>query len=186
MLSRFMTEMTPVGIYSIGFRFVSPILMLPASLMVICLPAASRLTGVGQFRSFFKRVLMLTGPLALILCGLFPFADVIIRFLAGRSPAEAAEAARVFNILLIGIIFRIITDPLAVLTYSVNKPQIIAYADVLRTAVNLIGNYVFIQGKFGFPELGIYGAAWATTLTALIGGIVTQIYIWLYVLNKKD
>lgn len=185
MLTRFMDRMAEVGIYSIGFRFVSPILLLPSSLVVICLPIVSRLKGLDEYRGFFKNVLTLTVPLALFFCLLFPLSRSIIPFLSGRSPEEAAGAARVFNILLLGIIFRIITDPLAVLAYAVNKPQIIAYADILRVVVNFGGNYILIQGKFGFPALGIYGAAWATTATALIGGIFTQVYIFRRIIGRQ-
>lgn len=43
--------------------------------------------------------------------------------------------------------------------------------------LNILLNYVFIFGHFGFPELGVPGAAWAT----LIARILMAIVMWAYI-----
>lgn len=45
---------------------------------------------------------------------------------------------------------------------GIQRPQLPLYALIAALAANAAGNYVLIFGKFGFPELGIAGAAYAT------------------------
>lgn len=46
-------------------------------------------------------------------------------------------------------------------------------AGLVAVAVNLLGNYLLIYGKFGFPQLGVQGAAIATVLSRFVeSGIV--------------
>lgn len=42
------------------------------------------------------------------------------------------------------------------------------YAGAISNVVNVIGNYILIFGKFGFPAMGVYGAALATSLSRLV------------------
>lgn len=44
-------------------------------------------------------------------------------------------------------------------------------------AINVGLNYLFMFGKMGIPEMGIEGAAWATTLCRLLSAIVLFIYL---------
>jgi len=185
MLTRFMPGMNEVGLYSLGFRLIAPLLMVSSSLMLICTPMASRMTNPDQYREYIVNILKMMIPVALIFCILFPFSRIIIQVLFNRSPAEAAVSARVFNILLIGVIFQIVTAPLTLITYAESKPRILAYADLTRVAINLIGNYLLINGKFGFPAWGIYGAALATTLTVFAGTFVVLGYIYWGIFRKR-
>lgn len=43
--------------------------------------------------------------------------------------------------------------------------------------INIVGNYLLIFGKFGAPELGLYGAGWSTLLARLIMAIAILISI---------
>ncbi len=54
------------------------------------------------------------------------------------------------------------------------------YATLWANIVNVFFNYVLIFGKFGFPEMGIVGAAYGT----LISRIVMVIYLW-FILRKN-
>jgi len=167
-----------VGLYSIAFRFISPLLLLPASLMVICTPWVSKMHSLDEYRGYIRSILKLTVPIGILFCLLFPFSRILIQFLADKPLPVATSAARVFNLLLPGVIFMVVTNPLTLITYAENKPWILAYADLLRLILNFIGNYILIQGKFGFPRLGIYGAALATSITAFAGGGFVLVYIY--------
>lgn len=185
MLTRYMPDMGEVGIYSIGFRFITPIMMLSSTMMLICTPIASRMKGNEEYKLYIKNIIKIMWPASLLCCGLFFISRPLIQMAVGKSPSEAAMAAKVFNILLIGIVFRLVTSPLTLITYAENKPKILAYADLTRLGANIIGNYLLIRGKFGFPAWGIYGAAIATTVTVFAGNAVVLGYIYFSVFRKR-
>ena len=54
------------------------------------------------------------------------------------------------------------------LTDSVNDTKITMYAMLAGNAWNILFNYLLIFGRFGFPEMGIIGAAWATFTSRLL------------------
>ena len=185
MLTRFMPSMDEVGLYSLAFRLVIPLLMITSSLQLVCAPIASRMTDLHQYREYITKIIKILLPVALLVCMLFPFSQMIIQVVFNRPPEEAAVASRVFNILLIGVVLQIVVAPLALITYAESKPQVLAYADLSRLLTNLLGNYLLINGKFGFPAWGIYGAAVATTITVFVGNAVVMGYIYWGVFRRQ-
>ena len=55
---------------------------------------------------------------------------------------------------------------------------------ILMNVVNVIGNYILIFGNFGFPQLGIAGAAISTTLSKVIACIFLGYRVYKVVMNK--
>lgn len=52
----------------------------------------------------------------------------------------------------------------------------------LAVLVNCLFNYILIFGKFGFPQLGVAGAAIATVLSRFVECAATLLYVWV----KRD
>jgi len=48
---------------------------------------------------------------------------------------------------------------------ALNRPLIVTAFTVVTVAVNVFGNYVFVYGAFGFPQLGAVGTGYATSLS---------------------
>lgn len=62
-------------------------------------------------------------------------------------------------------------------TDSINKTSIGMWIIIVSNLFNIAGNYVFIYGKLGFPELGLLGAGIATTLSRFL-----MVFIYLAVI----
>lgn len=62
------------------------------------------------------------------------------------------------------------------------KTQIMIWYGLSRSVTNVILDYVMIFGHFGFPAMGVKGAALATTIAELLGDAIVLIYVQ----NAKD
>jgi len=131
---------------------------------------------VSSFRKIFGVTIMATVSMGTIvtalvviiprqLLGLFANDSVVIEL--GRDYLIYVAA----SYFLMGIVF-----PLNYCLRSMNKVRVTAVNTVMSVFVNVIINYLLIYGKFGFPEMGVKGAALATTITRLVELIVLVIY----------
>ena len=57
------------------------------------------------------------------------------------------------------------------------KTNIMIWYGVSRSLINVILDYAMIFGHFGFPAMGVKGAALATTIAELIGDLIVLIYV---------
>jgi MATE family multidrug resistance protein len=55
------------------------------------------------------------------------------------------------------------------------------YATLIANIINVVLNYLLIFGKFGFPEMGMVGAAYGT----LVSRIIMVIYLWTLLRYKE-
>jgi len=99
------------------------------------------------------------GLLALLIV---PAPQVMALF--GHEAHVTALETKYFRILLSGALFCLSARALAAWFVGVHRPGINLVAGVIANVVNVVGNYVLIFGKFGFPELGLVGAGIATVI----------------------
>ena len=59
---------------------------------------------------------------------------------------------------------------------NINKPRIPLIIGLMTMIINIVCNYVLIFGKYGFPELGIQGAALGTCMAHMSGVICHFLY----------
>lgn len=69
--------------------------------------------------------------------------------------------------------------PLALTFYMINtvyrglgRTDIPMYIALVVNIINCAGNYILVYGKLGFPQLGVAGAAWATSISHVIGCLI--------------
>ena len=62
------------------------------------------------------------------------------------------------------------------------KTRIMAWYGIVRSGTNVFLDYAMIFGHFGFPAMGVKGAAIATTIAEFIGDLIVVIYV----LTAKD
>lgn len=62
---------------------------------------------------------------------------------------------------------------------GVGRTKVAMYVMLLGVVVNILGNYVLIYGKWGFPEMGLMGAAMATLFARSLMAVLLAVYIHL-------
>ncbi len=96
------------------------------------------------------------------------FADPIIRF-AGSKPDTHDSAVAYFRIIMGGIMFTIISLAINAAQRGSGNTKIAMRTNLTSNLVNVVFNYLLIEGHFGFPAWGIQGAAIATVIGTVVG-----------------
>lgn len=111
-----------------------------------------------------KQALLLSGGLSLLLSiGAIIFAEPILRF-AGAGDDIISDALDYFRILMVGLFFNSVALTINAAQRGVGKTKISMINNVTANVINIIFNFLLITGQFGFPRLGVKGAAIATVL----------------------
>ena len=91
------------------------------------------------------------------------FAEPMVRFMGAEEDVVKAGAAY-FSILMIGFIPTALPIAISALLRGVGETKISLRYNVAANIVNIVFNYLLIYGKWGFPQLGVTGAAVATVI----------------------
>lgn len=108
---------------------------------------------------------------------LVAFADPIIKF-CGSSPETHDMAVLYFRIIMGGMIFNCIQMGINAAQRGAGNTKITMRTNVTSNTINIILNYLLITGHFGFPALGIAGAALATVLGTVVSSIMSIISVF--------
>ena len=116
-----------------------------------------------------RQVLLLAFGTVVILSLLgMPAAQPLLRF-AGAKDDTLPYAVDYFRILLIGIPAVVLTMNINAAQRGVGKTKIAMRTNMAANLVNCCINYLLINGHFGFPALGVTGAAIATVIGNYVG-----------------
>lgn len=102
-------------------------------------------------------VAMVSPPLMLLMLAA---EDVLLAL--GQPPALAAEAAPYVQLLAIGLPFSIGFGALRNFATALSRPNLPLAVMAATVIINGVGNYAFIYGELGAPELGLVGAGIAS------------------------
>ncbi|SIQ24831.1 multidrug resistance protein, MATE family [Rhizobium sp. RU20A] len=95
----------------------------------------------------------------------------------GQQPAVAALAGRYLHIAQWSMFPSLIIMVLRALLAGYERAGIILWVTIATLLLNIVLCYVLIYGHFGFPALGIEGAAYAALGVATLGVVLLLIYI---------
>jgi MATE family multidrug resistance protein len=115
---------------------------------------------------------------------LIPFADVIFRFM-GHDPLVQHYEVQYFQILCLGGAPFVGSAAFAGFFSGRGKPWPAMWVNTCATVVNLVLDYALIFGAWGFPELGIQGAAIATVFSGTFSFCVYLALISRKAYNEK-
>ena len=107
----------------------------------------------------------------LLLMGLIPLAPAIFA-LVGHEPAVQLGEVVYFQILCIGWIPMLVMPAVSSFFSGRGDTITVMWVNVLAASMNIVLDYLLIFGHFGFPAMGIAGAAWATVIAHCLGVLV--------------
>ena len=100
------------------------------------------------------------------------FAEPIIRF-CGANGDTLESAVLYYRIIMGGMMFNILSMAINACQRGAGNTKIAMRTNVTSNVVNMIGNYLLIQGNLGFPRLGIAGAALATVFGTVVACVMS-------------
>ncbi|MCD6396376.1 MAG: MATE family efflux transporter [Spirochaetaceae bacterium] len=101
--------------------------------------------------------------------------------IVGHSPEQLVMEFSYFRILMYGSILFLLRNSLTGFFLGIGKTKVVMFANLAGMFVNIPINYVLIFGKYGFPSLGIEGAAIGT----LIGSFMIFLIQLMVFFSKK-
>ena len=141
-----------VGIGGVLF-FVTP--------MVAQLYGARNIKDIGPLA---RQAMWLSLPIVLFGMFILSKASAILT-LAKVDPSIIQYSEEYLSYFIFALPAILLSQPLRSLCEGVTRPLPITLLNVLMLLIAVIGNYTFIYGNFGFPEMGAKGAG----LSAVIG-----------------
>ena len=157
---------------SIGIGFSTAITPLTAE--------ADAANNLDQAKSTFKNGLFLCTSLGIALFLLVFYAKPLMYLM--KQPEEVvALAIPYLDLVAFSLIPLVVFQAIKQFSDGLSMTKYPMYATILANVVNVILNYLLIFGKFGFPEMGIVGAAYGT----LISRFMMVGYLW-WLLTIKE
>ncbi len=97
--------------------------------------------------------------------------------LCGSTPQTHESAVAYFRIIMGGMIFNCIQMGVNSAQRGAGNTRITMRTNMTSSIINIIANYLLINGHFGFPALGIHGAALATVLGTVVACVMSILSI---------
>ncbi len=155
---------------SLGNSFMFIAMSLGIGFSTAITPLVAEADSEGNFvvgKSSFKHGLFLCTVLGIALF-LMVFLARPLMYLLNQPPEVVDLAMPYLNLVAISLIPLIIFQAFKQCCDGLSITKYPMYATIIANVVNVILNYLFIFGKFGFPEMGVVGAAIGTLASRFI------------------
>lgn len=164
-----------------SFMFIAMSLGIGFSTAITPLVAeADSSNNFTQAKSAFKHGLFLCIMMGIMLFLVVFFSKPLMYLM--KQPIEVVELAIPYlDLVAFSLIPMIIFQAFKQFSDGMSMTRYPMYATLIANVLNVILNYLLIYGKFGFPKLGIVGAAYGT----LLSRVVMVVYLW-WLLSKKE
>ena len=167
---------------SLGNSFVFVAMSLGIGFSTAITPLVAEADGASSkadAKSALKHGLVLCTVIGVSLFGLILLAKPLMYMM--DQPPEVVELAMPYlDLVAFSLIPLVIFQAFKQFSDGLSQTRYPMYATVIGNVVNIILNYLLIFGSFGFPKMGIVGAAIGT----LVARILMVIYIWVLLRSK--
>ena len=134
---------------------------------------------IKKGKQAFKHGLFLCTILGLTLFGIIYLSKSLMYFM-DQPEAVVRLAIPYLNLVAFSLIPLVMFQALKQFSDGLSKTKYPMYATIVANVVNITLNYLFIFGKFGFPQLGIVGAAIGT----LVSRFAMLLFLWILFQKK--
>ena len=117
-------------------------------------------------------------PISVLMIVLAPY---VLSFL-GADSSVIEVGSGYFRVIMLGFIFQSFSFTMTAALRGIGETKIPMRNNLIANSLNVLGNAVLIYGLFGFPVLGVTGAAISTALSNVIAMSLNL----RYVLSKKS
>ena len=168
---------------SLGNSFVFIAMSLGIGFSTAITPLVAEADGAGNkenAKSALKHGLVLCTVLGMSLFGLILLSKPIMY--AMKQPLEVVELALPYlDLVAFSLVPLIIFQAFKQFSEGLSQTKYPMYATIIANVINIVLNYLLIFGNFGFPEMGIVGAAVGT----LVSRFFMVLYLW-FILKTKE
>lgn len=187
-ITNFVGLLDNIMVGRVGTEQMSGIAIVNQLLLVFNLAVFGAISGVGIFGAQFfgcgdHKGVRHTFRFKLYVCALILLAGILILlagdeqlillYLHGEDNAAALQAAlgygrQYLRVMLFGLPAFVVEEIYASTLRECGETKVPMAAGVIAVFVNLALNYILIFGNFGFPKLGVAGAALATVVSRYV------------------
>lgn len=136
----------------------------------------------NEANDYLKAVLKITIVLSVILGALLSAAAWPIMKLCNRQPDTVHYSVSFFRIVIGLMVFHNVSVVLNGALRGIGENRITLISSLAMGAVDIVFNYLLIEGRFGFPRLGVAGNAIATVLGTMVACLIS----YLAIVKKTD
>ncbi len=115
----------------------------------------------------------------------FVFSTQQVMFHIGQPEDVVTLAIPYLNIVTISLIPTMLFQTFRQFTEGLSRTRMAMIIVVGSNLLNILLNYLLIYGKFGFPELGLNGAGWATLISRVVMGLWMAGYVYYHSSYRK-
>jgi putative MATE family efflux protein len=140
----------------------------------------ARYIGAGQQQKadlVLAQSLILSTIIGILLAALYMFGGEAFFSAVMRDPLVKKLGTGYIKIASVGLIFMVPTCVMNSALRGAGNTRLPMFSALVTNTLNIIGDYVLIFGKFGFPRWEVNGAAFATAAAQAAGALITIIYI---------
>jgi MATE family multidrug resistance protein len=174
------TGATPLAASSFANVFFSIPLFFGVGVSYAITPLVAEAFGAGDHQKISD--VLRNGSLINVLIGFLLVALIfsVEPFMHSMNqPTEVVELALPYlSIVAVSIIPTMIFQTYRQFGEGLHSTRMAMIIVVGSNLLNIFLNYILIFGKFGFPELGLIGAGWATLISRIVMGLGMMLYIY--------
>lgn len=168
---------------SLGNSFIFIAMSLGIGFSTAITPLVAEADGAknkADGKSALKHGLVLCTLLGLSLFGIILLSKPLMYHM--DQPPEVVELAIPYlNLVAFSLVPLIMFQAFKQFSEGLSQTKYPMYATVLANVINIILNYLLIFGTFGFPKMGVVGAAIGT----LVSRFIMLIFIWVMLRGKQ-